>query len=87
MEKENPTLYHKLLEKADEWFNADLIAPSYTFIPIKTSADYSVDKEWIRQTISRGQSIMNLSDPAEVKELRECIFNWMQLPEKDRWSD
>lgn len=87
IEKENPSLYQKMIEEADEWFNVDLIAPAYTFIPIKTSEDDSIDKEWIRQTVLRGQAVMNLSDPAELKELREHIFNWMQLPEKDRWYD
>lgn len=34
IENKNPSLYQKLIEEADVWFNADLIALAYTSIPI-----------------------------------------------------
>lgn len=87
MEMRDLDLHQKNIEEADEWYNADMIAPAFSTIPVKVTEDGSLDKAWINETIKMAQEALKVSDPTELKELRDRVFNWMQLPDKDKWYD
>lgn len=87
MEKRDLALYQKIIEEADEWYNANVVAPAFTVIPVKRSEDGSLDKTWINKTVKLAQNTLKISDPAELKELRDRVINWMQLPHQERWYD
>lgn len=69
MERRDSALYQKIIEEADEWYNADVVAPAFTTIPVKLTEDGSLDKAWINETVKIAQEALKISNPTELKDL------------------
>lgn len=76
-----------MVDLADEEFNMDLIAPPYSIMPAPITAKGRLDRERVKQTLIRAKNEADLAEGGETISLKKRVFDWMDIPEEDRWYD
>lgn len=66
-------------------FNTDLIAPAFEYAVAIKNEDGSLNKDWIQGIIHGAEADSGLKKPKELMEMRKRIFDWLMVPEAERW--
>lgn len=85
MEAEDPEYYQYLVDLVDEEFNMNLVAPPYSTMPAPITSNGRLDREQVKLTLIRVVIEADMAEGGESNNLKKRMFDWISIPEEDRW--